>query len=381
MKDKRIGRLALCLLIVSLLMQGMTCMAAADPERAAEWKKKTQETAAGLRDGKILDREELLPAGSSLSDWAAFSLALAGEKDAYSNYEKRLKAYVTEMYEKKGCLSDRKATEYHRTILTVLALGADPYAFGTDPDGTPIDLIADGTYAYEGDPGLQGVNGWIFALIALDAAHAEVPADAVYSREVILEAIRAAQNQDGSFGLMEEQADADMTSMALQALAPYQEDPETKETVERAVSWLSEHLTEHGAYESYEEESAESCAQAVIALTALGIDPETDERFVKNGVSLLDGMELFRRETGGYAHTADDPESNFMATEQVLMAQVAMERFYAGEGSLYSFEGYEGPEEAGNWMVPAVLILAAAGVIIFKRRGKTNAGTDRTDSK
>lgn len=52
-----------------------------------------------------------------------------------------------------------------------MALGADPTCFGRNPQGQPIDLIADGTYAWDttSSLGTQGLNSWIFALITLDA--------------------------------------------------------------------------------------------------------------------------------------------------------------------------------------------------------------------
>lgn len=369
---------------LSLLMvlSGTAMKAEASPEpssqAAGDLQTQITETARGMRltldgkDEKILNQPKLLPAGSSLSDWAAFALALSGEKDAYASYEKELKDYVKKQYEQNGSLSDRKATEYHRIILTVLALGEDPKDFGG------YDLIKDGTYDYQGDDlGMQGVNGWIFAPIALDASGAQVPEDARYTKEQIKDSILKEQNEDGSFGLMPGEADPDLTSMALQALALYQEEEKVQPVVEQALNWLSEHMTDNGSFVSYGDESVESCAQAIIALTALGIDPAADERFVKNGVTLLDGLNDFQRDNGGYAHTTADPESNFMATEQVLMAQIALEKYENGEGSLYDFATYQGPEQSGTgtvWIAAAVLVIAVGtGMILFRKRGKKHA--------
>ena len=174
-------------------------------------------------------------------------------------------------------------------------------------------------------------------------------------------------------------SDPDLTSMAQQALAPdYDTDLKVQDAADQALGWLSGHMTETGSFESYGAESAESCAQAVIALTALEIDPASDERFTKNGVNLLDGLKRFKRDNGGYAHTVDDSESNFMATEQVLMAQVALQKYENGQGSLYDFTDYKGPSQSGNYAVPVMAatltIAAGAGVwMIFRKRGKTHA--------
>lgn len=83
------------------------------------------------------------------------------------------------------------ATDWQRAALTVRALGGDPTACGTDGS---VDLIAGGVYDYAGDSlGMQGLNGWIFALIALDCGGYEVPKGSRYTREDILNEILSAQ--------------------------------------------------------------------------------------------------------------------------------------------------------------------------------------------
>ena len=112
----------------------------------------------------------MLPAGqSSVADWYAIAMARCGISEDYETYLAALKTYVESAYAENGGLSANKATEWHRVALAVTALGGDAAAFGTKPDGTTIDLIADGCYdcVVEGGPGAQGLNGWIFALLAL----------------------------------------------------------------------------------------------------------------------------------------------------------------------------------------------------------------------
>ena len=67
-----------------------------------------------------------------------------------------------------------------------------------------------------------------------------------------------------------------------------------------------------------------------------------------------------------------------VATEQVLMAQVALQKYENGQGSLYDFTDYKGPSQSGNYAVPVMAatltIAAGAGVwMIFRKRGKTHA--------
>ena len=103
-------------------------------------------------------------------------------------------------------------------------------------------------------------------------------------------------------------------------------------------------------------------------------------------MTLLEGMEACARNDGGYAHAQSDRESNFMASEQVLLAKTALLRLRQGEERLYSFEQYTGPQESGTSMMKIVIaviaaVAAEAVVLAVRRKGKTNAGADRTDSK
>lgn len=180
-----------------------------------------QKIQLGIAETDPLLTEENLPAGSSVSDWTALAMARAGVADDYEGYLSRLQSYVEQKYAENGGLHEVKATEYHRIALTAAALGGDPTAFGTKPDGTAIDLVADGTYNWQGENelGAQGLNGWIFALLAMDAVGAEAPADARYSRESIVDTIVSAQLPEGGFALGGSDMDVDITAMALQALA------------------------------------------------------------------------------------------------------------------------------------------------------------------
>lgn len=117
-----------------------------------------------------------------------------------------------------------RATEWAAHRPDALALGADPTAFGRDKNGRSVNLLADGVYQFTAAKslGTQGLNGWIFGLIALDSARFAVPEDAVYTRATILQALVAAQEPEGGFGLTVGNSDVDLTAMTLQALAPYQ---------------------------------------------------------------------------------------------------------------------------------------------------------------
>ena len=320
----------ICFLISVMLLSGCSGLKALD---CAEQMDKALSEQAGVKNGTLLEAQEWMCAGNSVSDWMAAGLALGGVEEAYDAYLNALKAYVEKCYADKGCLDAVKVTEYHRIALTVLALGGDPTYFGKDSKGADINLIADGTYNFAGELGKQGLNGWIWALITLDAGGYEVPRDARYSRETICANILAAQEDNGGFGLTAGSADVDMTAMALQALAPYRGN--CNREIQNALAYLTEEMTDRCSFVSYGTENVESTAQVVIALCALQIDPTEDSRFCRDGQTLIMGLERFCLSDGTYTHTWEDPQSDMMASEQALLAQIALYRLQQGNGRLY----------------------------------------------
>lgn len=345
----------------------------------------------GVAQDAPLLTEEKLPAGSSVSDWTALAMARAGIADDYAGYLARLQAYVERQYAENGGLHAVKATEYHRIALTAAALGGDPAAFGAKPDGTAIDLVAEGTYNWQGeeDLGGQGLNGWIFALLTIDAVGAEVPADTRYSRQDMLDAIVSAQLPDGGFSLGGGTMDMDITAMALQALAPYRE--QYQEVIDAALNALSAAQTVTGGFESWGAQSSESCAQVILALTALNIDPTADERFQKNQRNVVEALMDFRLSDGGFAHEKDGP-LDAMACEQAMQALTAMELRQQGEGRFFDLTAAhpvqlettpdtdtETPAESGGSfpVLPVVLIviavvIAMALVLVLKKKRENN---------
>lgn len=319
----------------------------ADAVKAGAWEplEAIAET-AGCEVREVL-RWQLLAPGDSVSDWMGIALGRSGLEVDSSVYLTELEGYVTRKYAQEGGLHTIKATEWHRISLTVLTLGGDPTAFGKDADGNTVNLIADGTYGWRQSQslGTQGLNGWIFALITMDAMCYAIPDGAAYTRGTIIEAILSAQETNGGFGLAAGAADVDITAMALQALAPYQNGNVTyslpgggettvAQAVDRALHWLSGQQTENGDFSNWGETNAESTAQVIIALCSLGIVPGDDARFCKNGISPVDGLLRYRESSGMFRHTLDGG-ADVMATEQAALALMALERLENGQRRLY----------------------------------------------
>lgn len=352
------------LLLAALLTAGISarpgvCAEAASGSQAdwtaaaqgiIRWKKLAN---GSSESGYLLNDAHLALAGSSAGDWYAFAISRFGTADNQSGYLAALREYVQSSYRKNGGLSSTKATEWHRIALTVLACGGDPERFGTDADGKPINLIADGTYdrGKTASLGAQGLNGWIWALLTLDSRNYTVPDGASDSREDMIEAILSYQLADGGFPLAGSSADVDITAMALQALAPYYNSgttytftlKETKQQVTRtvreaadgALSWLSGQQLADGTFASYGTANANTTSQVVVALCSLGIHPGQDSRFQKNGSTILDGLLSYRNADGGFSYAGNNGASNSMAGEQALYAITALLRLEQGKGRLY----------------------------------------------
>ncbi len=302
-----------------------------------KWKKSTYNRSENesLISGDYMDL-----AATTSGDWFVIGISRLGLKDDYDAYYSKIENIVKERYESEGTLHKVKATEYHRVIFAVLASGGNPQ------NVAGVNLIKDGIYDRANVAALdkQGINGYIFALIAADANAYEFPENVCDTREDIINGILEKELTNGGFSLTGTALDVDVTAMAIQALSNYYDREDVKCVVDRALLKLSSLQQDDGDFVSYGYANAESTAQVVIALTSLGIDPLTDERFIKNGNTLFDGMMKYRMEDGGFAHCFGNPsykeESNSMASEQILLAMVAMLREHNDMNKLYDF-GHE----------------------------------------
>ena len=183
----------------------------------------------------------------------------------------------------------------------------------------------------------QGVNGVIFALLALDSGGYEIPeapeAETQATRELYVGELLRREIPDGGWALTGGTPDADMTAMALQALAKYRDRQDVEDAVQRGLAALSALQEPNGAYLSWDEENSESVCQVIVALTELGISLD-DERFVKNGQTLPQVLERFACEDGSYRHSLNG-NSDEMATEQAFYALAAIHRAETGKTTLY----------------------------------------------
>ena len=261
---------------------------------------------------------------STGGEWMVIGLARSG-RPVPAGYYDNVVEYVKAMADANERLHRAKVTDNARVILALTAIGKDVTNVGGHNLLKGLDNMA---YVQK-----QGINGPIFTLIALDSHNYPTMGDV--TREKLIQVILDAQLPGGGWNLSGENADTDMTAMAIQALAPYYKTNEAvKAAVDKALEALSALQRNDGGFGSWGTVNSESCAQVIVALTALGIDPATDSRFVKNGSTVLGALAGFYVDGGGFKHTADG-ERNGMATEQGYYALAAYYRFVNGQTSLY----------------------------------------------
>ena len=317
---------------ISLLLAVILMLSLCVPAMAATEK---DITAAVTKSAEFMLNAVKTPqVGSIGGEWAVIGLARSGydvPQEYWDNYYATVEDYVESC---KGVLHKKKYTEYSRVVVALSAIGADP----TNVAGyNLLKPLGDFDMTI-----WQGINGPIWALIALDTGNYEMPVNAEAktqaTRQMYIDEILRRQLNDGGWNLTDEggngKADPDITGMALQALAKYQSQSAVKTATDKALTCLSKMQDSKGGFASWGTANSESVVQVIVALCELGIDLN-DSRFVKNGNTLLDNLMTYRNTDGSFKHTADGSGSNQMAAEQGFYGIVAAMRAMQGKNSLY----------------------------------------------
>jgi len=228
-------------------------------------------------------------------------------------------------------LHTKKYTEYSRVVVALTAIGKNP----ENVAGYNLLLpLADYKKTI-----WQGINGPVWALIALDCGNYEMPqnsdAEVQATREMYIERILSQRLPDGGWALSGNSSDPDITGMALQALSKYKDREDVKTAIEEALSCMSAKQKPDGGFENFGALNVESCVQMIVALCELGLSPE-DERFQKDGNTLVSNLLTYYEKGKGFRHTHKGGGSDLMACEQGFYALVALKRFYEGKPSLYN---------------------------------------------
>ena len=277
--------------------------------------------------------------GTTAGEWTVFSLARG-------NYYTKDNAYFTDYYDRivetvnttaasvnlNGALHKNKSTENSRLIVALSAIGKDATSVGD------WDLVE--AYSANGFSWIkkQGLNGTIWALIALDSNNYATSDPTI--RQQCIDSILSLQHDDGGWALQANltyASDPDVTGMALTALYPYRNQPEVAAAAEEAFACLSAMQHDNGTFASGGSECSESCSWVIVSTTAWGINPDTDSRFIKNGNSVVDALLTHYLEDEKMFQHIIGAGSNAMATDQSCYGLVAYDRFINNKAALYTY--------------------------------------------
>ena len=298
-------------------------------------------------------------------EWAVLGLARAGVAlpDEYIQaYYDKVVAYVQKNMGADGVLVDPEShnptvTDNERIILALTAIGKDPANVGGK---NLLTALQNKDIMKVTDTSNTDISGLVFGLLALNSGN--------YTQDSywLVQAILTQQNEDGSWSVSAEKkpdGDVDMTAMALQALAPYYnegDDTTVNAAVDKALQWLS------AKYKGTGYTSAESCAQVVVALSALQLNANSDSSFVKTvdgaPTSVLgDLLRYYLGEGQGFKHAASLKTADQKATEQALYAMAAYERYCRRTNALYDMTDAVCAHSFGDWQVVSPATCTADG--------------------
>lgn len=321
-----------------------TTVSAADDQLIAEYRTMQAETGQW-----ILDNVD--PSTGLGVEWKALGLARNRTPGAEQWLATYYDSLVDDVVTANGNLG--AATEYERIILAVTAIGKNPADVGGH---NLLEGLADLDK-------MQLSNQRIFGLLALDSKNYEIPeVEGVTNpttRQALVDLTLDAEIDGGGWAFFGNTPDPDMTGMTMQALAPYKDQPEVAAALERGVGVLADIQKDSGAFASFNE-TVESTVQVIAALTPLGIDPDTDPRFIKDA-SAASAVTNFYIDGGGFWFNTPSETRNSMSTEQGFYGVADFLRFVDGENSLYDMTDVEDSHDRTTPTLSATSAASAFG--------------------
>ncbi|MCR4992035.1 MAG: DUF4430 domain-containing protein [Lachnospiraceae bacterium] len=310
------------------IIDGIISFNAGNPGEAGNTDSPDSQTGTSIKsqDAQVLEfiRTSLVYNIGGTAEWYVLGLSQYGDYD-FTEYREALEKYV----------SEKKITGASAKLKFALLLSY------VDGDKSYIDkTLTDDSI------GGQGIMSYVFGLHLLNNGFT-----GTVSADEIIDIIGSFQHEDGGWSVMGDYGDVDVTAMVLQAIAPYTDkafvpDPGNTNSglterqaviitmAKRGIEFLSGKQEDDGVFASFGVRNAESTAQVITALSALGIDCAADDRFIKNGISPIDGIKLFLLEDGCFAHKEGDVSSP-SATVQTFYSMVAYLRCKEGMTPLY----------------------------------------------
>ena len=278
--------------------------------------------------------------GYNNDEWNVFTVLRSGGKIDQSV----LDSYYANVVEKlKKGTNKLRATDIARVSITLAAMGKDL----TDIEGINL-MEALYTDALSTKISKDTTNAPIWALIALDCQNAKIPEDAVWTREKLIDQIIKFQTADGGIALFGTSPDLDITGMAVQAMAPYQDtNPKAKAAVDKAIAYMKNQITDKAGFVGWGSENSCSTAQVVTALTAAGIDP-TSKEFTQGENNPITNLDSYKTEKGFLYKLPSAAGAGAMSTQQVTYALESYRRFAENENRLYDLTDMFNGGDAGD---------------------------------
>ena len=309
---RQLTRLLTALLAVILLLPVTAQAAPAWDGWTAELEAAYQTVSGLVADSVSESRDYLSTARQETNAKAVYALWVSGAdvpEDFYNEYLQALADWL-DLAVKRG-----KTAGIPGAIRTVAAMGLDVTDFAGH------DLMA----ALRKPELVEADEDRLDMLMDLDAAGAAGKTDEFNAlREQLLTETLARQQSSGEFrytskwpaelkrkGVAAEPDRFDyilLTAKSAQALAPYRSRKDVSAAIDKALNYLSEQQLPSGGFLKYGAEDVEEDAAVLEMLAALDISPD-DERFVKNGNTVPDGMMGWYQ--GKYSSSAPAPGQGF----------------------------------------------------------------------
>ena len=305
--EKRIKALAMGLILIFSLLT--ICGCGGDGTNGSA--KSNDIKTVSAETAKRLMENNPAPSISAIGgEWVIRGLVFSGQDNPDEYYRHYYDNVRAEVKQKKGVLSENKYTEYSRVVLGISAIGEDP----TDVEGYDLTAFLD---EYD-KVAAQGSTSAAFALIAANVAGVRLE-----NEENYIQLILSAEDKTGAMG---EGVLTDYLAMGAEALSFYTGREDVDAYLAEAVETLSKEQGENGAMSN-----CESTAECIEALVQLGIDPTGDERFVKNGKTLFDGLLTFYLGDGTFCHEVTEDGADSMASERALLGMDAIQLYADGK--------------------------------------------------
>jgi len=271
------------------------------------------------------------------NEWSVMALARSNFDVAPSFIESYLDSVFATVQGPRATTG--QSTDTSRVIIGLSSLGID----ARDINGhnlVGVGGLADLDWATAGT-----INNAIYALRALDTNKYELPTegDNITTRDALIQSILGRELAAGGWALFGNAPDPDVTAMAITSLAPYYDSHlQVGEAIDRALNVLSGIQLASGGFRGaglWAVENSQSSSQVIVALTALGIDPQADGRFVTDtGNNPVTALLAYQHSDGGFrngwSQVLNNSPSDAMATNQAAYALVAYWRFVNGMNSL-----------------------------------------------